>query len=159
MPRGSDVLFFDTGGSRLRLRLDEPPPAIGYRPSGLKVPLANGSQILTQPLARLNYHLSTGIFNRAYDFLNSAAGGFFSIRPPGAPRSIEDNATGYASLFALKNYTETYRTLRARAVSNAKFSITCDACCRTLKSYLVHRKLSSFFFLSKIFLVCCVLKA
>ena len=64
-PRDSDVLFFDTGGSRLRLRLDEPPPAIGHRPSGLKVPLANGSQILTQPLARLNYHLSTGIFNRA----------------------------------------------------------------------------------------------
>ena len=50
--------FFDTGGSRLRLRLDEPPPAIGHRPSGLKVPLANGSQIFTQPLARLNYHLA-----------------------------------------------------------------------------------------------------
>ena len=65
-PRDSDVLFFDTGGSRLRLRLDEPPPAIGHRPSGLKVPLANGSQILTQPLTRLNYHLSTLIFNRAY---------------------------------------------------------------------------------------------
>ena len=64
-PRDSDVLFFDTGGSRLRLRLDEPPPAIGHRPSGLKVPLANGSQILTQPLARLNDHLSTLIFNRA----------------------------------------------------------------------------------------------
>ena len=57
--------FFSIPGAvRLRLRLDEPPPAIGYRPSGLKVPLANGSQILTQPLARLNYHLSTGIFNR-----------------------------------------------------------------------------------------------
>ena len=65
MPRDSDVLFFDTGGSRLRLRLDEPPPAIGHRPSGLKVPLANGSQILTQPLTRLNDHLSTLIFNRA----------------------------------------------------------------------------------------------
>ena len=61
--------FFDTGGSRLRLRLDEPPPAIGHRPSGLKVPLANGSQILTQPLARLNDHLSTLIFNRAIYFI------------------------------------------------------------------------------------------
>ena len=76
--------FFDTGGSRLRLRLDEPPPAIGHRPSGLKVPLANGSQILTQPLARLNDHLEDlrfTMYKVQFEYL--ATGGFSSIRPPG----------------------------------------------------------------------------
>ena len=41
-------------------------------------------------------------------------------------RDIEDNATASASVFVLMDYAETSRALRARAVSNAKSSITCD---------------------------------
>ncbi len=58
---GVSALFPSWSGGSVRLlcRLTTHSGYSSYRPSGLKVPLAKGSQVDTQPLALLNDHLST----------------------------------------------------------------------------------------------------